>query len=920
MLRLTGLGGMLVVFAPFAVFAQQAKPVITGVANVASYASSAISPGEMLVIFGTAMGPTDLKGFALDSQGRVTTTLSDVQVLFDGTAAPLVYVSESQIAVMAPYGIAGKSTTQVQVVYKGVGSAVFPKTVAQSAPGIFTTDASGKGQAATTNSDGSLNSPANPAVPGSWVTFYITGEGPTDPPGSDGNVAASTANVLLPVTVRIAGRTAQLLYAGSAPGNVNGFAQVNAVIPLDLEYGGNLPLVVQIGDASSQAEVTIAVFGPSAPVPGAPQTLSAVPNSSGQIVLAWTTVDTLATRFHLERRSATGDGFVEIANLLSSTTTFNDQNVTAGVLYQYRIRAECDWGYSAFSAVASGTVPVAQLMPPSNVQAVAASQTQINLTWSNANTNATRFQIERKTGAAGVYSMIATVPNTATSYPDATVVPGTVYSYRMRSEGASGLSAYSNETSATTPAVPLPPAPVVQATAISSSQIRLTWSTSATAIVRFRIERRTATTAYAEINQPGATSTVFDDVGLIPATAYLYRMRVETGAGVSPYSGEVTATTLQGFPAAPTNLRATATSSSQVSLMWTNNATDATAVRVESRPAGSATFTDIGIAATLTSTGIVNLQPNTAYTFRVRAQSSAGYSGYSNEATVTTLSVPKTVFLIHGLSQDRTAMNGLYGKLTGPLGIDQTRFRVDAGFDFSECANVNFCDSSCSITSGAQKLARYINSVNPLGDIVLVGFSMGGLIARDMIANNWSGVLNTRKVAGLITLGTPNAGYPFTSADRLLKCTPLILQMDGNWRSKQSQNIVVLSDYLLGLHNQWSNGAFPGTNRTWLAASGRSCSDPTRYLDASTGCRDRNPYSDGVVCDDSATLNMNTSNGSKPNRYWQDPGGIYVHSHDWGTSFVLCGNSGDATRYPLLSNPPAPGPLFTAIREAINGL
>ena len=36
-------------------------------------------------------------------------------MLFDGAAAPLVYVSERQIAVMAPYGIAGKSTTQVQV-------------------------------------------------------------------------------------------------------------------------------------------------------------------------------------------------------------------------------------------------------------------------------------------------------------------------------------------------------------------------------------------------------------------------------------------------------------------------------------------------------------------------------------------------------------------------------------------------------------------------------------------------------------------------------------------------------------------------------------------------------------------------------------------------------------------------------------
>jgi uncharacterized protein (TIGR03437 family) len=821
---------MLVACASTPLFAQPAKPTISGVANAASYVPGPISPGEMLVVFGTGIGPSDLKGLELDGQGRIASTLSDVQVLFDGTAAPLVYVSDRQIAVMAPYGIAGKTTTQVQVVNRGVGSGAVQMAVARSAPGIFTADASGKGQSAMTNSDGSYNSTSNPAAPGSWVTFYITGEGLTDPPGSDGSVAASTANVQLPVTVRIAGRTAQVLYAGSAPGNVNGFSQVNAAIPPDLEYGGNLPLVIQIGNASSQAEVTVAVSGPLAPTPVAPQNLSGVPNSSGHIVLTWTPMDSLATRFHVERRSGTDAGFVEIANLPASTTTLTDQNVTAGMPYQYRIRAECDWGYSAFSATANATVPVAQLMPPANVHAVAASQTQINLTWTNTNTSATRFQIERKTGTAGTYSMIATAPSTATGYQDTSVLPNTSYSYRMRSESASGLSAYSNE---------------------------------------------------------------------------------------------ATATPLQGISAAPTNLRATAISSSQVNLTWMNNAPDATAIRVESRPAGSSTFTDIGTAATLTSTGVMNLQPNTAYTFRVRAQNAAGYSPYSIEATVTTLPVQKTVFLIHGIGQDRTAMSGLYGSLTGSLGIDDARFRVDAGFDFGECANESFCNSNCSISGGAQKLAQYINNANPAGDIVLVGFSMGGLIARDMIANNWNGVLNRRKVAGLITLGTPNVGYPYTYADRLRFCTPLLLQMDGNWRSKQSQDLVVVSDYLVGLNNQWGNGGFPGTNRIWLAASGRSCSDPTRNLDATTGCRDRNPYSDGVVCDDSATFSVNTSSGSKPSRYWQDPGGIYVHSHSWGglgSTLILCGNSGDTTRHPPLSNPTAPGPLFNAIKETINGL
>jgi uncharacterized protein (TIGR03437 family) len=572
-------------------WSQTAKPTVAAVTNVASYANGPISPGEMVVIFGTGMGPSGVVGFQLDQQGRVANDLSQVQVLFDGNPSPLIYVSATQISAMVPYGVAGKSSTQIQVVYQGSTSVSFQKPIAPSAPGLFTADSSGQGQAAMANSDGSYNTSSNPVTPGSYVTFYLTGEGQTNPAGSDGNIATSTANVALLVTVQIAGRTVPLLYAGSAPGNVNGFAQINAVIPADLQYGGNLPLVVTIGGVASQGGVTLAVAGPPAPIPGAPQSLSASSNASGQIVLTWTTADGLAARFHIERQIAASAAFTEIALVTVPATTFTDTGVTAGISYQYRVRAENDYGFSAYSAVATGTVPAAPLMPPSNVQAKPASQTQINLTWSGSNTNATRFHIERKLGATGAYAEITAVPSAATSYQDTTVQPSTTYTYRMRSEGATGgLSAYSSETSATTPALPLPPAPTLQGTATSSSQVHLSWTTTATGIMLFGVERRTTTGAYSQISQPAATSASLDDSGLSGLTTYLYRMRVQTGAGFSPYSNEVTVTTLQALPAAPTNLQATAFSSSQVNLTWTNNAPDATAIRVESRPAGSASL------------------------------------------------------------------------------------------------------------------------------------------------------------------------------------------------------------------------------------------------------------------------------------------------------------------------------------------
>ena len=925
---------LLSTLASTAAWSQSAKPTVTAVANVASYADGSISPGEMVVIFGTGMGPASVVGFQLDQQGRIANTLSQVQVLFDGNPAPLIYVSAKQISAMVPYGIAGKSSTQIQVVYQGSTSDSFQKPIVPSAPGIFTADSSGQGQGAMTNADGSYNTSSNPATPGSYVTFYLTGEGQTDPSGSDGNIATSTANVALPVTVLIAGRTAQLLYAGSAPGNVNGFAQINAVIPSDLQYGGNLPLVVKIGGIASQSGVTLAVSGPPTPIPGAPQSLAWSPNASGQLVLTWTPADGLAARFHVERQIGGSGAFTEIAVVTVPATTFTDTGVTAGVSYQYRVRAENDYGFSAYSAVATGTVPVAPLTPPSNVQAVSASQTQINLTWSTANTNATKFHIERKLGASGAYAEITAVPSTVTSYQDTTVQPSTTYTYRMRSEAATGgLSSYSSETSATTPALPLPPAPTLQGTATAFSQVHLSWSTTATGIVLFSVERRTTTGGYSQISQPTATSTSFDDSGLSGSTTYLYRMRVQTGVGFSPYSNEVTVTTLQALPAAPTNLQATASSSSQVNLSWTNNAPDATAIRVESQPAGSAAFTDIGAAPTLTSAAVTNSQPNTSYSFRVRAQNAAGYSAYSNVATATTLPMPITVFLIHGIGGTSSTSARLAQTLADPVfGLDRSRFAIDSNFTW-QCATASLAQCTalgCSIEEGAQELATYINA-HSNGDIVLIGHSMGGLLARDMMLNNRNQILTNHRVRALVTLGTPNVGYPYVAglddvgarAGGVTLCPSLGAEMWSDYRTQQSQNVVLESNYLLGLNQRWGATQISGGSPAWLAASGTFCKDPTRSILNPVGCPNNSPSSDGVVCDQSARFSLNVP-ANTPTSTWSSD--FYAHTSSiLGTRYLngptlLCTTQSLFNNYFPLYDPPASSALIVAIRSLLNGI
>ena len=150
---------------------------MTSINNAASYATGGVSPGENIVIFGTGLGPTQLVAGSI-ANGAWTTSAGGVQVLFDGVPAPLLYVSDTQINAVAPFGLSTEAT-QVQVSYNGLTSDAVSVPVATTVPGIFSADGSGSGQGIIANQDGSLNSPAAPASRGSIVTLYATGAGHT---------------------------------------------------------------------------------------------------------------------------------------------------------------------------------------------------------------------------------------------------------------------------------------------------------------------------------------------------------------------------------------------------------------------------------------------------------------------------------------------------------------------------------------------------------------------------------------------------------------------------------------------------------------------------------------------------------------------------------------------------------------------
>jgi uncharacterized protein (TIGR03437 family) len=241
-----------------------APPVLSQVVNSASGIAGGVSPGEILSIRGYSTGAAQPSGLKLDESGMVVPKLNGLQVTFDGKAAPLIYTSANQTNLIVPYEVADKTSTEMRVVYEApagtMQTAAWVLPVVASAPGVFTLDATGTGQAAVLNQDGSVNSAANPAARGSVISIYATGEGQTSPAGVTGSVAQSNAKTpLLPVAVRIGGMGATVQYAGSAPGEVAGVLQVNAVVPLEVMPGPAVGVTVSVGGIASQAGVTIAV-------------------------------------------------------------------------------------------------------------------------------------------------------------------------------------------------------------------------------------------------------------------------------------------------------------------------------------------------------------------------------------------------------------------------------------------------------------------------------------------------------------------------------------------------------------------------------------------------------------------------------------------------------------------------------------
>jgi hypothetical protein len=209
-----------------------------------------------------------------------------------------------------------------------------------------------------------------------------------------------------------------------------------------------------------------------------------------------------------------------------------------------------NYGFDVGTYSVTGTInpPTNLVAAPTGltlVSSTSGSSAQATLSWTNNATNATDELVERSSNGGTTFTQIADLTAGTSSYTDTGLTQGGTYIYRVRAYDASTGkdSLYSNSATTTTPVSvqTIPAAPSnLNAKAISSTQIQLTWTNNATNASGFVIERAAYNAkgklgSWTQLATVGSTAISYIDGQVSGSTSYDYRIRAYNSAGYSTY-------------------------------------------------------------------------------------------------------------------------------------------------------------------------------------------------------------------------------------------------------------------------------------------------------------------------------------------------------------------------------------------------
>ena len=392
----------------------------------------------------------------------------------------------------------------------------------------------------------------------------------------------------------------------------------------------------------------------SGPLPGppkAPENLAVVALGQTQMTLTWKDKSGNETGFKLERGLGTVDSlgattatFTQIATIDADCTSFVDSGLSDSTDYAYRLRSYNDDGDSGYSNLASDRTQDPPPPPAAPIDLVATVEhpSTIHLSWTDKAYNEDGFRIERHSGDS-LFTEIDLVISNITAWSDTGLTPGTTYTYRVRSYGEAGGSAYTNEASETPMSLPNAPDSLV-AVANGLFQIDLSWIDRAHDEDSIRVQRKLYTDIdFTEIAVLDSNAIAYSDTGLAIGTGYIYRVLASNHLGNSEFSNADSAFTGDppAPPPAPYNFIATTNSMYQMNLSWADSATTELGFKLERKAPGDSAFSQIAaLDSNVTAFSDSGLTYSTSYDYRISAYHLYGQSAWSDTATGVTTDPP----------------------------------------------------------------------------------------------------------------------------------------------------------------------------------------------------------------------------------------------------------------------------------------
>jgi uncharacterized protein (TIGR03437 family) len=309
------------------------------IVNAASY-RPLVAPNSLASIFGTNIANSTAHG-QLGADGQLPTQLAGVSLQINGTAAPLLYVSPSQINFLVPTGtVLGTATVLLQ---PSPAAAQIQSTMQAGmvAPGLFSQDATGTGTGAILNAVTFTGPPFlvetlqnSGTDKRTRLAVFATGLRYAGNPSQN----PDETNVAIQVQAQdSSGTSYDVEYAGSAPGFF-GLDQINLLLPAQADGAGVISLAIAAGDVLSNTvtfdmgsipanEVHLAALTLSADsiIAGSPVTgtvsLNAVARFGGyRVSLANNTLGVSTPSSVLIRQGQTSATFTVTTSSISSNT------------------------------------------------------------------------------------------------------------------------------------------------------------------------------------------------------------------------------------------------------------------------------------------------------------------------------------------------------------------------------------------------------------------------------------------------------------------------------------------------------------------------------------------------------------------------------------------------------------------------